>query len=114
MKIFVTCIVLVQYYYQNSHYACKLVVLVAATDVNDTDIRVNVADVFWINTKFLLIIFTTTYFISRVALRILTGEKDRQENSSAFEKYEYGHLSSWYIMLTLYNRFSNWNKILVK
>ena len=26
-------------------------------------------------------------------------------NSSAYEKYEYGHLGGWYIKLTLFNRF---------
>ena len=26
-------------------------------------------------------------------------------NSSAYEKYEYGHLGRWYIKLTLFKRF---------
>ena len=32
-------------------------------------------------------------------------------NSSGYEKYEYGHLGSWYIKSILYERFLKWNKI---
>ena len=33
---------------------------------------------------------------------------------SPCEKYEYGHLRSWYIKSTLYKRFLNWTKIFKK
>ena len=31
-------------------------------------------------------------------------------NSSAYEKYEYGHLGRWYIKVTLFKKFYNWNQ----
>ena len=40
-------------------------------------------------------------------LRILIGKK---LNSSANEKYEYGHLGCWYITLALFKSFQNWKK----
>ena len=38
-------------------------------------------------------------------LRILIGKSTLKLNSSAYEKYEYGHLGRWYIKLTLIKRF---------
>ena len=34
--------------------------------------------------------------------------------SSAYEKFEYGHMGSWYIKSTLCKRFFRWNKIFKK
>ena len=34
-----------------------------------------------------------------IRLRILTEKKHRQIKSSAYKKYEYGHLGRWYIKL---------------
>ena len=33
------------------------------------------------------------------------GKSTLKLNSSAYEKYEYGHLGCWYIKLTLFKRF---------
>ena len=38
------------------------------------------------------------------------GKDTLKLNSSAYEKYEYGHLDRWYIKLALFKRFLNWNK----
>ena len=38
-------------------------------------------------------------------LRILQGKRTLKWKSSAYEKYEYGHLGRWYIKLTLFKRF---------
>ena len=42
------------------------------------------------------------------------SEKAPSNNSSAYGKYEYGHLGGWYIKSTFYKRFLNWNKIFQK
>ena len=39
------------------------------------------------------------------ALRKLPGKSVLKLNSSACQKYEYGHLCHWYIKLTLFKRF---------
>ena len=46
--------------------------------------------------------------------RILTGEKHRQINSSAYKKYQVGHLCCWYIKLILYKWLLKWIKIFEK
>ena len=46
--------------------------------------------------------------------RILTGEKHRQINSSAYKKYQDGHLCCWYIKLILYKWLLKWIKIFEK
>ena len=40
-------------------------------------------------------------------LSIPAGKITLKQNSSAYEKYEYGHLGRWYIKTTLYERFLN-------
>ena len=48
-------------------------------------------------------------------LKILTDKKHLEMKlSSVYEKREYGHLSSWDIKPTLYEKFLNWNKIFKK
>ena len=44
----------------------------------------------------------------KTRLRILTGKK--HPKIKLHKKYEYWHLGRWYIKLTLFKRFWNWNK----
>ena len=45
------------------------------------------------------------------SLKNIHREKTLKQNSNAFQKYEYGHLSRKYIISTLCTSFLNWNKI---
>ena len=55
----------------------------------------------------------------KLNIRLLFKDTHRKKassdkKSSAYEKYERGHLGSWYVKSTLYTRFLNWNKILTE
>ena len=43
--------------------------------------------------------------LQEVLSRILPGKSILKLKSSAYEKYEFGHLGCWYIKLTLFKRF---------
>ena len=49
-------------------------------------------------------------YLLKKSLRILTGRK-HPHIKRAYEKYEYGHLGSWYIKSTLHRRFLKWREI---
>ena len=52
-------------------------------------------------------------YLCCVILRTFTKKKHLQ-NSSTYEKYEYGHLGRWYIKSTHQKRFLYWKKIFKK
>ena len=50
----------------------------------------------------------------QISLKDSQRKNTLKQNSSAYEKYEYGHLGSWYIKSTLSKGFLNWNEIFRK
>ena len=61
------------------------------------------------------------FFISLILFLMVTCSMSSLVNcnmfictSSAYEKFEYGHMGSWYIKSTLCKRFFRWNKIFKK
>ena len=62
----------------------------------------------------LQVLWLFQYCTSNILIKDTQGKSTVKWNSSAYKKYEYGHLGRWYIKSTLYQRFLNWNKIFKK